>query len=259
MYLYTLAGMDIIQVLILFLAGIAVAFINTVSAAGSLVSLSALMFAGLSSVEANATNRIPIIFQSYFSAKGFESKGISGGNYKWWLAFACVPGAIIGAWLAIKIPAEIFNRILLGVMLLFLLIAIYNPLKQNAETEERISLKYKVVGVVLYFFVGIYGGFIQAGSGFFLMLPALLLHRFNIHKTNYYKVFITLIYSTAALGMFVWKGNINWYYGFIMSIGTSLGGWLTSRWSVHVNSSQMRLLIIALISFLTAYMWLYKM
>ena len=139
--------MEIVDVILLFVAGMAVAFINTISAAGSLVSLSAFMFAGLSSVEANATNRIPIIFQSFFSAKGFESKGIKGDSYKWWLALACVPGAVIGALFAVKIPAEVFNRILLAVMLLFLVITLVNPLKTKNEAEERMQPKHKIAPV----------------------------------------------------------------------------------------------------------------
>ena len=112
---------------------------------------------------------------------------MKGDDYKWWLALACVPGAVIGSLFAVKIPEEIFNKILLGVMLFFLVITIINPLKAKRETEERIYLPYKIAGVVIYFFNGIYGGFIQAGSGFFLMAPMLLLHRFDINKTNYYK------------------------------------------------------------------------
>lgn len=250
--------MEAVDVVIVFLAGIAVAVINTVSAAGSLVSLSAFMFAGLTSAEANATNRIPIIFQSFFSVKGFESKGIAGDNYKWWLAAACVPGAVIGAVFAVKIPSEIFDKILLGVMLLFLAVTIINPLKTKTDATERVELKHKIAGVIIYFFIGIYGGFIQAGSGFFLMAPALLLHRYNIHKTNYYKVFITLIYTFAALGVFIWKGNINWSYGLVMSAGTSLGGWLTSRWSVAVDEVWMKRLIAAMIAALTLYVGLFK-
>lgn len=250
--------MEIVHLLILFIAGIAVAFINTISAAGSLVSLSALMFAGLSSAEANATNRIPIIFQSFFSAKGFESKGIKGDSYKWWLAMACVPGAVIGALFAVKIPAEVFNKILLVVMLLFLVITLVNPLKTKNDAEERMQPKHKIAGVMLYFFIGIYGGFIQAGSGFFLMAPALLLHRFGINKTNYFKVYITLFYTLAALAVFVWKGNIHWYYGMVMSGGTSLGGWLTSRWSVSISEHWMKRLVAMLILLLTLYIWLYK-
>lgn len=248
----------VLDILIIFLAGLAVAFINTVSAAGSLVSLSALMFAGLSSAEANATNRIPIIFQSFFSVKGFESKGITGDIYKWWLAAACVPGAVIGALFAVKIPTEIFDKILLVVMLFFLVITSLNPLKTKTGTEERTALKHKITGVLIYFFVGIYGGFIQAGSGFFLMAPALLLHRFNIHKTNYYKVFITLIYTFAALAIFIWKGNVHWGYGLVMSAGTSLGGWLTSRWSVAVDEVWMKRLIVVMIAALTFYVGLFK-
>jgi uncharacterized membrane protein YfcA len=248
---------EIIHLFVLFFAGMAVAFINTVSAAGSLVSLSAFMFCGLTSAEANATNRIPIIFQSYFSAKGFESKDVTGDAYKWWLAFACVPGAVIGALCAVNIPAIVFNKILEGVMLLFLIITVVNPLKASDGSEVRITLKHRLTGVLLYFFIGIYGGFIQAGSGFFLMAPMLLLHRFGINKTNYYKVFITLIYTFAALAVFLWKGNINWFYGLVMSMGTSVGGWLTSRWSVTVNEIWMKRLMVSLIVLLTVYVWFF--
>jgi len=249
---------EIAYFFVIFFAGIAVAFINTISAAGSLISLSAFMFCGLSSVEANATNRIPIIFQSFFSAKGFESKGIKGDSYKWWLAAACVPGAVIGALWAVKIPAEVFNKILAAVMLFFLFVTLINPLKATGELNERLKAKHKIAGLLLYFFVGIYGGFIQAGSGFFLMAPALLLHRFNINKTNYYKVFITLVYTTAALAVFYWKGNINWFYGLVMSGGTSLGGWLTSRWSVTVEEVWMKRLMVSIILVLTVYVWFFK-
>lgn len=248
--------MEATNAILLFFAGMLVAFINTISAAGSLVSLTAFMFTGLSGNEANATNRIPIIFQSFFSVKGFESKGVTGDSYKWWLAFACVPGAVIGALFAVKIPAALFDNILLSVMVLFLILTIVNPLKTNTPDNERVSAPYKVAGLVLYFFVGVYGGFIQAGSGFFLMAPALLLHRFNLHKTNYYKVFITLIYSFAALAVFVWKGNINWSYGLVMSAGTSLGGWLTSRWSITVEERWLKRIMFALIILLAVYVWL---
>ena len=236
----------------------AVAFINTISAAGSLVSLSAFMFCGLSSVQANATNRVPIIFQSYFSAKGFESMGVKSDNYICWLALACVPGAVVGAWFAVTISAAVFNKILAGVMLFFLLVTIINPLSTSGAQQERVELKHKIAGLILYFFIGIYGGFIQAGSGFFLMAPALLLHRFGINKTNYYKVFITLVYTLATLVIFVWKGNINWFYGLVMSAGTSLGGWLTSRWSVTVDERWMQRLMIVLILALTVYVWFFK-
>ena len=79
-----------------------------------------------------------------------------------------------------------------------------------------------------------------------------------MHKTNYYKVFITLIYTLAALAIFYWKGNIHWYYGLVMSGGTSVGGWLTSRWSVNVNEQWMKRLVAGLILLLTLYIWFYK-
>ncbi len=250
--------MELFYYLLVFVAGVAIAFINTISAAGSLVSLSVLMFTGLSPAEANATNRLPIIFQSFFSAKGFESKGVTGDSYKWWLAAACIPGAIMGAMFSLNVPAHIFNNALTGVMLFFLAITLVNPLKHRSKNEERTGPKYKITGLCCYFFIGFYGGFIQAGSGFFLMLPLLLLHRFDINKINYYKVFVTLFFSIAALAIFIWRGNIHWQYSLVMAAGASLGGWLTSRWSVTVNEVIMKRIMVVIISLLTMYVWFFK-
>ena len=250
--------MEIVYLILIFLAGIIVAFINTISAGGSLVSLSALMFVGLSPAEANATNRIPILFHNIFTVLGFEAKGVKSDAYVWWLSLICIPGGLAGAFWAIKIPADVFDKILTGVMVLFLVITITNPLKGAGLGPQRVELKHKIIGGILYFFIGFYGGFIQAGSGFFLVAPALLLHRFDINKSNYYKAFITLVYTIAALSIFIWKGNIHWAYGLVMSLGTSLGGWFTSRWSVAVDEVWMKRILVGIILLLTVYVWFLK-
>src|SRR5436189_211039 len=114
--------MQILSLVIILLAGVVAGFINAVLAAGSLITLPAFIFAGLTSAEANATNRVAILFQNLFSSYGFRSKGLKTEKYMWWLAAATVPGAVIGAWFSLKIPDYIFNKILAGVMIVFLII-----------------------------------------------------------------------------------------------------------------------------------------
>jgi uncharacterized membrane protein YfcA len=252
------SAVEIFYLILIFFAGIVVAFINTISAAGSLVSLSVFMFTGLTPLEANATNRIPILFHNIFTVKGFESKGLKSDAYVWWLSLATIPGAIAGAFWAVKIPADIFDKILVGVMILFLVITIVNPLNGIKKGPERMDRNYKIAGVIIYAFIGFYGGFIQAGSGFFLVAPILLLHRFDIHKSNYYKAFITLIYTLSVLPVFLWKGNIHWTYAVVMSLGTSIGGWMTSRWSVTVDELWMKRIMVSVILSLTVYVWFFK-
>ena len=250
--------MEIGNILIILVAGIIGGFINAVSAAGSLITLPAFIFAGLTPGAANATNRVAIMAQNFSSAYAFRSKGIKADSYMLWLAAASIPGAVLGAWFSLKIPDAIFTKILSVVMVVFLIITLLNPLKNAGGEAERVEPKHKALGVFLYFLFGIYGGFIQAGTGFFLMSGTLLLHRFNIVKTNYYKAVIMFTYTVAAFLVFVFKGNIHWLEGILMGVGMSIGAFFGSRWTIDASAVWIRRVMVVLICSMAVYLWIFK-
>jgi hypothetical protein len=237
---------------------VAAGFVNAVSAAGSLITLPVLIFTGLSAGEANATNRVGILAQNFSSAMGFRSKGFKTENYMWWLAAAAIPGAILGAWFSLKIPDALFNKILSVVMIVFLIITLTNPLKSMMGSMPRLEPKRKLLGVVTYFFIGMYGGFIQAGSGFFIMAGCMLIHGFDIVKTNHYKAVIMLTYTVAAFLIFLFKGNINWVYGIVLSAGMATGGFMGSRWSISASEKWLKVFITVVIIAMAFYLWVFK-
>jgi uncharacterized membrane protein YfcA len=251
-------GEEVFKIVVVLIAGLAAGVINAISAAGSLITLPAFIFAGLSPGMANGTNRIAILFQNIFALTGFRSKNVKGDGYEWWLGLAAIPGAVLGALFAVKIQEDIFNKILSVTLLIFLFITLFNPLKGVEKGKERLDLRHKVFGIIAYFFSGIYGGFIQAGTGFFLMAGAMLIHKFDIVKTNYYKSFVMLMYTIAALAVFIWAGQINWFYGIIMSIGTSAGGFIGSRWSVEAEAKWIKRVMVLIIVSFSIYLWVYK-
>lgn len=249
---------DIISITVILIAGVLAGFINAVSAAGSLVSLPAFIFAGLSPAEANATNRVAILAQNASSAYTFYSKGIPADNYMWWLALASIPGAILGAWFSLKIPDWLFTKLLSGILVFFLIITIVNPLKNAVGSQPLLSNTRKAVGVFTYFIIGIYGGFIQAGTGFFLMAGCLLIHRFDIVKTNYYKAVIMFSYTLAAFAVFLANGRVIWAHGLLMAAGMSIGAYVGSRWVIQANEVWIKRVIVFLISSMAVYLWFFK-
>ena len=46
-------------------------------------------------------------------------------------------------------------------------------------------------------------------------------------------------------------------YGINLAIGSSLGGWLTSRWSFNKSETYMRYILCAIIFFLAIRLWLF--
>lgn len=235
------------ELIILVFVGFIAGAINILAGGGSLLTLPILIFLGLPPNVANGTNRIAIIIQNIFAVKGFQSKGVSAFPFSIYLALSATVGAIIGAYLAVDIKGDVFNKILAGIMIIIVIYMIFKPKVSAVEIMERITGKYFWLGIVAFFFVGIYGGFIQAGVGFIMLLALSSINHYSLVKSNAIKVFVALVYSIAAVVIFASNGLINWQYGLVLSIGNATGGWFMSRYSVKKGDGFVRIAVIVMI------------
>ena len=243
------------EYLILFLAGFVSGAINTVAGGGSLLTLPILIFMGLPPSVANGTNRIQLIFAQFFAVYGYKSKGLFDYKLSIWLAFSAILGSIIGARIAVEVPEEFFKKILSIIMILVMINIFF---KKNKKVDEKItSLKKQKLSILLFFFIGLYGGFIHAGVGFLMILILCGINGFSITKANSIKVFVALFFTLFALFIFILENKINIKYGIYLAIGSSLGGWLTSRWSIKKSESSMRYIICIIILILGLRLWIY--
>lgn len=249
--------MDFLEALMIMGVGLLAGAINTMAGGGSLLSLPILIFLGLPPAVANATNRVAIFSQNVFAVAGFRSKGVSEFKYSFVLGLSALIGAVIGAKIAVDIRGELFNKILAIVMVIVVLLTISGRFKPKGEKSESTSPASKIIGIVSFFFIGIYGGFIQAGVGFLIMGALSAIHGFSLVKINSMKVFIVLIYTIAALGVFIYEGKVNWLYGIVLAIGNSAGAWFASRWSVEKGDKVIKIFLIVTVIALSIKLWLY--
>ncbi|MFT6871750.1 MAG: putative membrane protein YfcA [Roseivirga sp.] len=235
--------MDLLNILILLAVGLFAGCLNTLAGGGSLLSLPVLIFLGLPPNVANATNRVAIVLQNIFAVRGFKSKGVSVYPFNLWLGISAFCGAIVGAFLAVDIDKEVFNRILAVVIVAVVVYMAINPLK-NINKPENMGKKATITSIIIFFFVGIYGGFIQAGVGYLMIMALTLVNGFSLVKTNSIKVFVALTYTLVALGIFIYYGIVNWEFGIPLAIGNATGGWLASRWSVNKGDNWIRYIVM---------------
>jgi uncharacterized membrane protein YfcA len=203
---------------LLILAGFVAGFINTMAGGGSLITLPLLIFLGLPSAVANGTNRIAIFMSAFSANAGFKSKGISNYPFNMYLGFAGLLGALIGAQIAIDIKGDLFNKILAVIMIVVVLLIVFKPKIDSTEILERLTGKHLYISMIAFFFIGIYGGFINAGIGFVIMLFLHYYNKLNLVKVNATKVVIVLIYTTGAIVTFAMADKINWIYGLVLSL-----------------------------------------
>jgi uncharacterized membrane protein YfcA len=249
--------MDFLEVLLILGVGLVAGAVNTIAGGGSLLSLPILIFLGLPPSVANATNRVAIFSQNIFAVAGFKSKGIAEFKYSFLLGITALFGAVIGAKFAVDIKGEVFNKILAIIMVLVVILTISGKGKPSGEHIEKLTKSSKVIGAIAFFFVGIYGGFIQAGVGFIIIGALTAIHGFSLVKTNSIKVFVVLIYTIAALAVFIYEGQVNWLYGIVLAVGNSTGAWFASRWSVDKGDKVVKVFLTITVIALAIKLWLF--
>ncbi|GAB5474476.1 MAG: sulfite exporter TauE/SafE family protein [Maribacter sp.] len=242
---------------LLIVVGFAVGFINTVAGGGSLLSLPVLIFLGLPPSVANGTNRVAIIIQTAIATAGFKSKGVSTAPFNIYLGISALLGAIIGAQIAVDIKGETFNRILAIIMIIVVLIILFKPKIKLMELQERLTGKYLWIGVIAFFFFGIYGGFINAGLGFIIILFLHYVHHMTLVRANATKVAVVFIYTLSALAIFIWNDKVIWKVGLIMAIGNATGGWLASRVSVDKGDGFIKTFLVIMVAAMSIKLWFF--
>lgn len=228
--------------------GFAAGFINTVAGGGSLLSLPTLIFLGLPPAIANGTNRIAVVIQTALATAGFKSKGVSTAPFNIYLGIAALLGSIIGAKIAVDIKGETFNTILGTVMIVVILIIVFKPKMSIAEMQERLTGKYLWIGCIAFFFFGIYGGFINAGIGFIIILFLHYVHQMTLVRSNATKVVVVFMYSVSALVVFILNDKVNWVMGLILALGNGTGAWVASRVSVDKGDGFIKTFLVIVVA-----------
>lgn len=244
--------------LLLIAAGFAAGFINTLAGGGTLLTLPALIFMGLPPNMANGTNRIAIFLQTGASVLGFKSKGVTTTPFSIYLAIPALLGSFIGAQLASEIDGSVFKDILSVIMIVVVLAIVFKPKLKVTDLGERLTGKYLWISMILFFFVGIYGGFINAGIGFIILLILPYINRMSLIRSNATKVMVVCIYTISAIITFQLNGLINWKYGLILAIGNISGAWIASRWSVKKGDGVVKVFLVIMVTAMAIKLWFFN-
>jgi len=242
---------------LLIVVGFAVGFINTVAGGGTLLSLPVLIFLGLPPNVANGTNRVAILIQTAFATAGFKSKGVTTFPFNTYLGVSALLGAIIGASIAVDIDGAVFNKILAVIMIAVILIIVFKPKINLKDVHERITGKYLWLGMLTFFFFGIYGGFINAGLGFIIILFLHFFNHMSLVRANATKVAVVCIYTLSALVVFILNDKVNWAVGFVLAIGNATGAWIASRVSVNKGDGFIKIFLLMVVGIMSIKLWFF--
>lgn len=249
--------LDWAAILALALSGAVAGALNVIAGGGSFLTLPVMIFLGLPATVANGTNRLGILAQSVAAVWGFQRHRLIGRGWLFSAAIPALAGAAIGTWAAIEIDDRAFRRILALIMVLVSLCTLWDPLGRVREDRGSVATGlHGRVGIVLLFFgIGIYGGFVQAGVGF-LLLAATTLVGLDLVRGNALKVLIVLIFTPLTLALFALGGKVDWAFGAPLAVGYVAGGLVGVRLTVLKGHAWVKRVVTITVILFAILLWL---
>lgn len=240
--------MDVIQpsliiMLLLVFAAFAAGYIDTLVGGGGLITIPALMLAGLPPIFALGTNKLQAVagsgtatFMMFYSGK------IKFNRVRLSMATAFL-GSCIGAISVQYFDATVLSLIIPLVIIIIALYFIFSPAQSLKESQPKVSATTYSLSAVPG--IGLYDGMFGPGTGSFFVWSGVSLQGQEIvHSTMVAKTF-NFATNVAALLVFAAFGKIFWKLGLIMMLGQAAGARLGARSLMTINPEILRYLVIA--------------
>jgi uncharacterized protein len=234
----------------MFGAAVVAGAINTVAGGGTLLTFPTLIWLGMPSVLANATNTVAIWPGTLGSVWGYRSELVGVHRRVYALVIPSVTGGIAGAVLLRSTPADVFDRLVPALVffatLVFMTQESFQRLFNRARTEAHEGPRWFLEAMVFQFAVAVYGGYFGAGIGI-LMLAALgIMGHTNIHQMIALKNLLAVCINGVAAVYFVVSGLVSWPHAIVMAVGAILGGVGSARIARRLDQRTVRRMVIVL-------------
>lgn len=242
---------------VLVLAGLVSGALNTLAGGGSFLTLPLLLFLGMSPGVANATNRVGVLAQNVSGVWGFHRHGALDWRWAWSASVPAIAGAGAGAWVSLQVPGFAFTRILSVAMVGITLWSLWRNRGGSAPGGSRHGrpAQSRAALAAGFFVVGAYGGFIQAGVGFFL-LALTTAAGLDLVRGNAVKVLAVLLMTVLSLAIFGTAGTVDWGRGAALGVGNFAGGIVGVRFAVLMGHRWLERAVTATVIVFALLLWL---
>ncbi|SNR34426.1 hypothetical protein EYF88_04695 [Paracoccus sediminis] len=228
--------------IVLAAAGFAAGFIDAIAGGGGLITLPALMLAGIPPAQALATNKVQGVFGAATAAVTYASRGLVDPRRQWRSALIAGVAGAVGAGLVSYLPTDQL-RLVLPVILIA--IAAFFALKPGLDDLDRVRrvapAAFALTAVPL---VGLYDGFLGPGAGSFYMIAFVTLAGYGVLKATAHTKLLNFASNLGGLLAFALVGQPLWLVGIVMGAAQIAGATLGSRLATRIGARLIKPLLV---------------
>jgi uncharacterized membrane protein YfcA len=228
----------------LVLAALVAGFVDAIAGGGGLITVPALMLAGLPTVHVLATNKLQGSFGAGAAAIAYARAGHVNLRRQWPMALVAAGAAALGALAASHVPDQ-FLRMVMPVLLLA--IAAYFAFKPGLDDRARARRVGPLAfGALFVPVIAAYDGFLGPGTGSFLMLGFVLLAGQGMLAATAQTKLLNFASNIGSLAVFVLSGAVLWKVGLAMALGQTAGALIGARVAMWRGAEVIKPLLIAI-------------
>jgi uncharacterized protein len=233
------------------LAGFAAGVINALVGSGTLITFPTLVALGYPPVTSTMSNAVGLVAGNASSTWGYRADLSGQWDRLRWQIPASLAGAVLGAYLLLHLPENVFLKVVPVLLVLALVLVVAGPriqswARRRAEAQgrspEHVTPARMVVLVLGTFAVGVYGGYFTAAQGILLVgvMGALLPE--SVQRMNAAKNLMTLVVNVVAAVAYtlVAFDRISWPVAGIIAAGSLVGGMVGARYGRRLSPNALR-------------------
>jgi uncharacterized membrane protein YfcA len=231
---------DPLVIVLLAVTALLAGTVDAIAGGGGLITLPALLAAGLPPHVALGTNKGQSVWGSGAALVAFWRAGKVDRGRAWWTFLLGLGGSLAGAQLVLLVAPRALQPIVIGMLIAAaVLLMIKKPQRDEDSGDGR---PWIVAGLALA--IGAYDGFFGPGTGTFLIVGFVGLCGMSMVRATANAKVVNFASNLAAVGAFASAGSIAWKVALPMAAGQLVGGFIGARMAMKGGAKLIRIMVL---------------
>jgi uncharacterized membrane protein YfcA len=229
----------------LFLAGLSAGFIDAIAGGGGLISVPALLWAGLPPQLALGTNKMQSTWGTLIAVLRYHRAGlVHWRNLRLAVAVTFI-ASLFGTWTVTRVSNEWLARVVPWLLLVVAAYTLFSPRLGHRPVRARLGPRtFALLGGSA---IGFYDGFFGPGTGSFWTIACLSLLGLELTRATAYTKVVNLASNLASLLVFTLALRIRYDVAAVMIAGQLLGARLGSGLVIRHGAPFVRRVFLAVV------------
>ena len=230
----------------LFCVAFVAGLVDAIAGGGGLLTVPALLMAGLPPHVVFGTNKGSAVFGSLSALLRFWRAGlVDKPRARLLFPFGMI-GSFGGAALVLLVKPDVLKPVVL--VLLIAAGAVVAFVRPPADAGQRPAPKKAVLeGILIALVIGAYDGFFGPGTGTFLIIAFVVVLHFSLQQASANAKVVNFASNVAAVALFTARGLVLWKVAIPMAVAQFLGGTTGAHLAVEGGDRVVRRVVLVVV------------